>query len=171
MRRQRVKLIRTIPQLFASEVNGAGRVPPWHSLWRYTSRVRHFCRLSLAIGASVALSSCVEAGRDLGAQVTRDAVRAVRLGMTQAEVEGILGAPFSEEQDEPGHVVLTYARRPFGVRFYPMLWVHLRDDRVGGVYAKRYGISIIDDDIGIYSLSRSRDGVFERFKFGQLIPD
>jgi hypothetical protein len=72
---------------------------------------------------------------------------------------------------EPGHVVLTYSRWPFGARFYPMLWVHLRDGKVAGVYAKRYGLVVIDDDIGIYNLSRTREIASERPEFKQLFPD
>ena len=89
--------------------------------------------------------------------------------MSRAEVGRILGAPFSEAQEEPGHVVLTYSRRPFGARFYPMLWVHLHDGNVGEIYAKRYGLWVIDDDIGIYGLSDETN--FERPQFIQPIPD
>jgi len=142
-----------------------------HRLGRYTSHVSCRFRLSVALGAWVTLSACADAGRDLGAQVTRDAIRSIRVGMTRADVEGILGAPFSEDQEELGDVVLTYSRRPFGARFYPMLWVHLRDGKVGSVYAKRYGLVVIDDDIGIYNLSSSREIASERPEFNQLFPD
>jgi hypothetical protein len=88
--------------------------------------------------------------------------------MTRAEVERVLGTPLAEEQEEPGHLVLTYSRPPFAARFYPMLWVHLRDGKVAEVYAKRYGFWVIDDDIGIYGLSKETN--FERPEFTQLFP-
>src|SRR4030095_13867817 len=94
----------------------------------------------LGIVCSFALASCAGTGSELGTQVTRNHIRSVRLGMTRAELESVLGRPFEEKQEEPGYLVLTYSRRPFGVRFYPMLWVHLRDNRVAIVYAKRYGL-------------------------------
>jgi len=49
-----------------------------------------------------------------------------------------------------------------------MLWVHIRNGKVDEVYAKRYGLWVIDDDIGIYGLS---DGAnWERPEFSQLFP-
>jgi SmpA/OmlA family protein len=133
-----------------------------------TTTLRGRSLLPLVLTASIAVSACVGTGRDLGTQVTRDHVRAVRLGMTRAEVEQLLGQPFDEKQEEPGHIVLTYSRRPVASRFYPMLWVHLRNGKVGEVYAKRYGLWVIDDDIGIYGLS---DGTkFERSEFSELFP-
>ena len=125
-------------------------------------------RYLLALAASIAILGCVGTRHDLGRAVTRDKIRAVRIGMTRGQVEQLLGQPFDEAQEEPGHVVLTYSRRPFGARFYPMLWVHIRNGKVDEVYAKRYGLWVIDDDIGIYGLS---DGAnWERPEFSQLFP-
>jgi hypothetical protein len=51
---------------------------------------------------------------------------------------------------------LTYTRHTMAARFHPMLWVHLREGKVREVYAKRYDLWILDDDIGIYGLSADR---------------
>ena len=125
--------------------------------------------LPLVLVTLYILPACTGTGRDLGPQVTRDHVRAVRVGMTRTETETLLGAPFKEDIVEPGHVELTYSRPPFGSRYHPMLWVHLRNGKVAEVYAKRYGFFFIDDDIGIYGLND--DQQFERPEFSQLFPE
>ncbi len=85
--------------------------------------------------------------------VTRDGIRAVRIGMTREEVEAILGPPMSSERTpyrERG-VTLTYSRPMSFARWYPMLWIHLLEGRVISVYAKRYILWGMDD-IGVYGL-------------------
>lgn len=118
--------------------------------------------------AGLLVVGCVGTGADMGPLVTRDRVRAIKVGMTQPEVRDILGEPISVDSlvwqnDET--VRLTYTRHTLTARFHPMLWVHLRDGRVREVYAKRYGSWILDDDIGIYVLNAERrweSPVFER---------
>ncbi len=99
------------------------------------------------------LGAVVSSRTGLAPGVTRDGIRAVRLGMTREEVEAILGPPMSSERTpyrERG-VTLTYSRPVPFARWYPMLWVHLREGRVISVYAKRYILWGIDD-IGVYGL-------------------
>jgi hypothetical protein len=62
--------------------------------------------------------------------------------MSESEVTAILGAPLSTKLDQTrGVKTLEYARPVRGARWYPMLWVHLREDRVVEVYAKKYRVS------------------------------
>ena len=119
--------------------------------------------------------ACTEIGSSLGPEVTPQAVRSIRVGMTRPQVEGILGPPtaFSKEhgetvfsKDAPDRWdLMTYQGYKFRARWYPVLWVHLEDGRVVSVYAKRYGFWL-DDDWGIYSQSASEhweSPEFERF--------
>lgn len=113
----------------------------------------------------VACAGCIGTGRDVGPLVTRANIQAIQLGMDRNEVEALLGSPFSVETERNGDLLLIYSRRPLGVRWYPMLSVHLRDGKVAEVYAKRYGLLVFDDDIGIYVLSnraRSKSPEFDR---------
>ena len=106
----------------------------------------------LPIVASLVLLGCTGYGHDVGQQVTRDHIRAIRLGMTRADVEALLGKPFAENHDEPDHTFLTYSRKPSGVRFFPMLWVHLQNGKVSGVYSRRYDRLLVHDDVPVYWL-------------------
>jgi hypothetical protein len=112
------------------------------------------------------LQGCVGTRREAGPLVTRDRIRDIGVGMSRSDVERILGKPMDVEVEERDHLVLTYTRRPFGARYYPMLWIHLRNDKVSEIYAKRYGLWVIDDDIGIYG--RGSEPAFERPEFEQL---
>ena len=79
--------------------------------------------------------------------------------MTQRDVQDIIGPPVSVERHAWNHeetTTLTYSRHTMAARYHPMLWVHLREGKVREVYAKRYGLWILDDDIGIYGLSADR---------------
>ena len=95
----------------------------------------------------------------MGPLVKRDTVRAVKLGMTQSEVQSVIGPPISIERhvsNDEETTTLTYARHPMAARFHPMLWIHLKEGKVREVYAKRYGPWILDDDIGIYVVTAER---------------
>ena len=103
-------------------------------------------------------SACVSSSDLSSAQVTASRIEMVQLGMTQPEVEAILGQAFSVEAepgDEPDHVVMHYTRPARLAYSYPMLWVHLDRGRVSQVYAKQY-ILWGTDDRGIYLLSKEQ---------------
>ena len=112
------------------------------------------------------LQGCVGTRREAGPLVTRDRIRAIAIGMSRTDVERIIGQPINVEVVERNDLVLTYTRKPLRARYYPMLWIHLRDDKVPEVYAKRYGLWVIDDDIGIYG--RSSESACERPEFEQV---
>ena len=111
---------------------------------------------------------CVGTSHAAGSLVTKKHIRAVRIGMSQNELEQTLGAPISVQIYSDDHRELTYTRWPTGARYYPMLWVHMTGNRVIEVYAKRYGWWLIDDDIGIYGRGPVN---FERPEFEELFPD
>lgn len=126
-------------------------------------------RCAFVLAACGLFPGCVGTNYYAGPLVTKQHIRAVHIGMSRTEVEQMLGVPLTVESDPADrHVVLTYTRRPTGVRYFPMLWVHMSDDRVREVYVKRYGFWLMDDDIGVYG----RGSVdFERPEFAELFPD
>jgi len=77
--------------------------------------------------------------------------------MTKADVVGILGEPHATALGIYGTntFVMHYARPVRLARWYPMLWVHLTNDVVVEVYAKRY-VDWGADDIGVYGLSENQ---------------
>lgn len=83
--------------------------------------------------------------------VTIEAIRAVESGMTEEEVIAILGGPVGRAPsvNHPDAITLTYSKPAYFAKWYPMLWVHLRNDRVFEVYAKRY-IAWGSDEVGVY---------------------
>ena len=100
-------------------------------------------------------SACVSSSDVSSAQVTASRVEMVQLGMTQPEVEAILGQAFSveaEPEHKPDRVVMNYTRPTRMAYSYPMLWVYLDRGRVSEVYAKQYILWGIDHR-GIYLLS------------------
>lgn len=107
--------------------------------------------------------------RHLSPGVTVDAIRAIQIGMTEEEVYSILGQPFHRgpASFDPAVLTLTYSKPVFLARWYPMLWVHLRDGRVIEVYAKRY-IGWGTDDVVVYWLGE--DGYWEAELFKQTFP-
>jgi hypothetical protein len=108
--------------------------------------------LGFGVVGLVALTTCRD-GEAIAPGVTRDAIRSIRVGMTEAEVARILGVPLETGCDQARDTkTLQYTRRVRGVRRYPMLWVHLKGGRVTEVYAKRY-IWWGTDDEGVYGLS------------------
>jgi hypothetical protein len=114
---------------------------------------------------------CAGTAADMGTLVRRDSVRAVKLGMTQAEVQSVIGTPISIERYMSNNgemTTLTYTRHTIAARFHPMLWVHLREGKVREVYGKRYSLWILDDDIGIYELNVDRR--WESPVFEELFP-
>ena len=71
--------------------------------------------------------------------------------MTEEDVLAILGPPFfgATASYDPEITTLTYSKPAYFAKWYPMLWVHLRDGRVRGIYAKRYSFWG-EDDLGVY---------------------
>jgi hypothetical protein len=116
----------------------------------------------------VASTLACQSVEDVAPAVTRAGIRAVRVGMTEAEVIQILGEPIARTRNaELGVNTLEYARPVRRARWYPMLWVHLEAGRVSEVYAKRY-IWWGSDDYGVYSLSST--GQSERPDFETTFP-
>jgi hypothetical protein len=72
--------------------------------------------------------------------------------------------------DGPLTRTLTYTRPTTAARYYPMLWVHVREEKVREVNAKRYGhwFWLLDDDLGIYGLSA--DQRYEKPEFAEVFP-
>jgi hypothetical protein len=106
-------------------------------------------------------------GSDLAGNVNVLNIRKIRLGMTQAQVIELLGEPFSVEKKSieywpPNSFVMHYSRPGQRARWYPMLWIHLKDDKVEEVYAKRYIFWGVDDE-GVYLLDGRHDSEGVRF--------
>lgn len=93
--------------------------------------------------------------------VTASNVTRLKLGMSRAEVESILGAPTRVDGSPyPGQLMLVYGR-PAGPQ-YPVMWVHLGDAGVSEVYVKRF---FFGDGEGVFALSaelHSRSPAFAR---------
>lgn len=82
--------------------------------------------------------------------VSVESIRAVHPGMTEDEVVTVLGPPTDRgPADHPDLTTLTYSRPAYFAKWYPMLWVHLRDGKVDHVYAKRY-VDWGTDDLAVY---------------------
>ncbi len=85
----------------------------------------------------------------LAPNVTVESIRAVQNGMTEDEVVAILGYPLERRPSPvPDAVELAYSKPVHFAKWYPMLWVHVRDGVVISVYAKQY--PFVGDDVGIY---------------------
>lgn len=120
--------------------------------------------LGVLLGPSVAnavwfiASKCAPRFAGLAPGVTVEGIRAVELGMSEAQVRELLGAPVASGPTEtrydrdfvPQYGCDSFAYeygRPSGA-WWPMLWVGFRDGKVDGVYGKQYGPF---DDLGVYS--------------------
>jgi len=100
--------------------------------------------------------------------VTVESIRAVQNGMTEKEVVAILGDPLERSPSViPNATMLTYSKPVYFAKWYPMLWVHLRDGVVISVYAKRY-IDWGADDVGVYGTEDDRQ--WETSLFEQTFP-
>jgi hypothetical protein len=103
--------------------------------------------------------------------VSVDRIRSINVGMTRAEVEHILGPPVAltgEYPDTKRFKLMTYTQAKLLVRWYPMLWIHLEDDRVRGVYAKRYVPWSFGNELGVYG--RSASSHWEGPAFARVFP-
>ena len=100
--------------------------------------------------------------------VTVEGIRAVRNGMAEEEVLAILGPPLGRRpsRHHPDLITLTYSKPAYFAKWYPMLWVHLRDGKVLEVYAKRY-IDWGTDDVAVYGTG---NGQWETDLFEQTFP-
>jgi hypothetical protein len=136
----------------AQTVSNSGLRGPRHLMMRVVrSRIFLLVGGVVLLGAPCLISRALGGAQDMAAGVTPDAIRAVRLDMTEHELYDAIGLPLSRE-DEPGPVrrsVLEYTRRVLGARWYPMLWVQLEEGRVVSVYGKRY-VRWGTDDMGVY---------------------
>jgi hypothetical protein len=100
------------------------------------------------------LTSC--GARALAPGVSCSSIRSIRLGMTDAEVVSILGEPIAREPGYPaGVTTLVYSRPVRGARWYPMVWVHLRNGRVLAAYVKKY-LFWGADSVGVYGLAEGQ---------------
>ncbi len=110
------------------------------------------CILIIAIGWRV-----THGGSRLAEGVTVEAIRAVQNGMTEGEVVAILGEPLERAPsvNYPDAITLTYSKPAYFAKWYPMLWIHLRNGRVFDVHAKRY-IDWGIDDVGVYGTGNDR---------------
>lgn len=122
------------------------------------------CIFFIAIGWRV-----THGGSRLAEGVTVESIRAVENGMTEEEVVAILGNPIERAPsvNYPDAITLTYSKPAYFAKWYPMLWIHLRNDRVVDIYAKRY-IDWGTDDIGVYGTGN--DHQWETDLFEQTFP-
>ncbi len=114
-----------------------------------------FRAIVVVAGLSVLGTACVSSSDVSSASVTASRIELIRLGLSQSEVEAILGRAFtvkSVPELGPDRIVMNYTRPTRLAYSYPMLWVHLNAGRVSEVYAKQYILWGIDDS-GIYLLS------------------
>jgi SmpA/OmlA family protein len=130
-------------------------------------------RKIIEIAALVAtVTACAERGSSLGPLVTRDGIRAIKVGMTRREVEAVFGPPvtfskqFEDSQSDRWHL-MTYSRAVFRAKQYPMLWIHLEDGRVRSVYAKAYAWNM--NGRPLYCHSKSENWEFPEFE--EMFPD
>jgi SmpA / OmlA family len=110
---------------------------------------------------------------ELTPKVNVRAIRQIRIGMSQAEVEAILGEPFSTEKKDEYYYgtnayVMRYSKPVQLARWFPMLWVHLKNGKVEEVYAKRYILWGVDDE-GVYGLDVDRH--WEATSFKETFPN
>jgi len=105
----------------------------------------------LSVGGVCLLGRHRSGGEGVAPGVTAEAIRAMRLEMSEDEVYRIIGPPFFTYPTSYGsrRITLQYTRRVLGARWYPMLWVHLEDGRVVDVYAKKY-VRWGTDDLAVY---------------------
>ena len=118
------------------------------------------------ISLTVVLGSC---GRSrLAGKVTTTSVREIKYGMSKDEVLKILGHPFSIEPRSIQYYgrnayTMNYSQPIEYARWYPMLWIHLKNNKVVEVYAKRYIMFGVDDE-GVYGLDDKRQWESKQFE-------
>jgi hypothetical protein len=108
--------------------------------------------LIIVVLLGLMLAFVLRGAHDLSSGVTTQTIRAVALGMTEAQVITLLGEPLARETREDGRHTLQFSRPVTGVSWYPMLWVYFRNGQVTGIYAKRYILWLGDDNI-VYLIS------------------
>jgi hypothetical protein len=123
------------------------------------------------ISLTVVLGSC---GRSrLAGKVSTTTIRQIKYGMSKDEVIKILGHPFSIEPCSfeyygANAFTMNYSQPIEYARWYPMLWIHLKNNKVVEVYAKRY-IMFGADDKGVYGLDDKRN--WESAEFETTFPN
>jgi hypothetical protein len=134
--------------------------------------IRKLTLVAAATTASLSVCWLCRGGQDLSSAVTAERIKAVRVGMSQAEVVACLGEPkevyWSEWVGSQRRLTLQFSQPVAGVRWYPMLWVHLQNGTVAEVYAKRYVLWGADDE-GVYGLDEQ--GRWEAESFGPTFPN
>jgi hypothetical protein len=126
---------------------------------------------ALGLGAtSVACTPVRYARSSDGRVVTSDKVRAVAIGMSETDVQALLGPPATAERPlHPGGRTLKYGGLTPQASSYTVVWVHLtRDNKVVEVYSKLYRTSSPDDEPGAFG--RTVDGVWESKVFAVAFP-
>lgn len=109
---------------------------------------------------------------NLAPKVTAANIRRIEMGMSRAQVEEILGPPLSvDSKDERfvGGETLAYSQQAGRLRKYSMLWVHLKDDQVVEVYAKRKNL-ITEEMLYQRNLSHRGGAGLEMDRFAQSFP-
>ena len=132
-------------------------------------RVSWISVVTCTTSACLLCAACVTQ-TNLATGVTVEKIRQVEAGMSRREVEAILGTPLEIELRDPqffgaGAETLVYSRRMSRLFRYSMLWVHLRNGRVEGIYGRRYNPL---DSGGVYASSEGRH--WEREDFTESFP-
>ncbi len=112
-------------------------------------------------------------GANLSGNVTRDKIKKIEIDMTEEQATAILGQPYSLEPYIQEHLgqqsfVMVYSKPVPWARWYPMLWIHLDDNSVTEVYAKRYVLWGFDDK-GVYGLTKEKK--WENKYFADTFPE
>ncbi len=113
---------------------------------------------------------------NLASEVTQQKIEAIEIGMSRDEVISLLGEPLSTDPFDDGiaetnNTVMNYSHFIVPFKSYPMLWVHLQDDQVVGVYAEiHYGIGAgrALDETAVYSLNL--DDQWQTAEFETIFP-
>jgi hypothetical protein len=124
-------------------------------------------RAAIALTLSVLVVACTAAPNH-SPVVTAEAVRAIRLGMSRAQVEAILGPPVAV-RDVRDMRSLQFTRTTRRRYVYPMVWVNFRNRVVVEVYVKRY-VGFGWDNSGVYRLADDA-GPTEAAEFASLFRD
>lgn len=118
----------------------------------------------------VLMSTACGPKADVVPGVTKAGIRSIRLGMSEHEVRGVLGAPLAVKVGTANQSdrVLEYTKKVEGAS-HPMLWVTLREGRVRLVYAKKYSWWDRNDE-AIYLLNDQTPVPWQTREFEEMFP-
>ena len=108
--------------------------------------MRKLAYLALAFCATAVASSAIPFRIAPG--VTAERIRTIQPGMTEANLLKALGTPLSTQPWGPSGRLLFYAHDTPLLNHSPTLWVHVENDAVKQVEAKRT-VWLVDDE-GLY---------------------